>query len=151
MLQSDEKLTAIAEQISKGVAPQRESVRSFLLWFGSERRGYRVVRRIRHALRRYGLSTFPDFEYAYIDGFISFVKAPADTEVSGAESGTAITDPTYRIGRLESANKTPTSVKPDATLRQAITLMLANDFSQLPVMTGPRDVKGIVSWKTIGS
>lgn len=29
--------------------------------------------------------------------------------------------------------------------------MLTNDFSQLPVMTGPRDVKGLVSWKTIGS
>src|SRR5439155_26895301 len=31
------------------------------------------------------------------------------------------------------------------------TLMLTNDFSQLPVMTGTRDVKGVVSWKTIGS
>lgn len=29
--------------------------------------------------------------------------------------------------------------------------MMANDFSQLPVMTGPRDVKGIVGWKTIGT
>ncbi|MDL1862841.1 CBS domain-containing protein [Betaproteobacteria bacterium PRO7] len=28
--------------------------------------------------------------------------------------------------------------------------MMTNDFSQLPVMTGPRDVKGVVSWKTIG-
>lgn len=29
--------------------------------------------------------------------------------------------------------------------------MLTNDFSQLPVMTGPRELKGIISWKTIGS
>jgi hypothetical protein len=29
--------------------------------------------------------------------------------------------------------------------------MLTNDFSQLPVMTTPRDVKGVISWKTIGS
>ena len=29
--------------------------------------------------------------------------------------------------------------------------MLSNDFSQLPVMTGPRELKGIVSWKSIGS
>jgi hypothetical protein len=28
--------------------------------------------------------------------------------------------------------------------------MLQNDFSQLPVMIGERDVKGIVSWKSIG-
>ena len=29
--------------------------------------------------------------------------------------------------------------------------MLAHDFSQLPVMTTSREVKGAVSWKTIGS
>ena len=29
--------------------------------------------------------------------------------------------------------------------------MMSNDFSQLPVMTGPRDLKGMVSWKTIGT
>lgn len=29
--------------------------------------------------------------------------------------------------------------------------MMANDFSQLPVMTNERDVKGVVSWKSIGS
>ena len=29
--------------------------------------------------------------------------------------------------------------------------MASNDFSQLPVMTGVRDVKGIVTWKSTGS
>jgi CBS domain len=29
--------------------------------------------------------------------------------------------------------------------------MLANDFSQLPVMIGEREVKGVVSWSSIGS
>lgn len=29
--------------------------------------------------------------------------------------------------------------------------MLINDYSQLPVMTTERDVKGMISWKTIGS
>jgi CBS domain-containing protein len=66
-------------------------------------------------------------------------------------SGTAAADPTFRIGRLDAANKVPISVKPDATLQQAVTIMLTNDFSQLPVMTGPRELKGIISWKTIGS
>ena len=60
-------------------------------------------------------------------------------------------DPTYRIGRLQSANKPPVSVKPDAELQQAVTLMMTNDYSQLPVMTGTRDVEGIVSWKSIGT
>jgi hypothetical protein len=43
------------------------------------------------------------------------------------------------------------SVAPDASLQQAVTIMLTNDFSQLPVMTGARDLKGAISWKTIGS
>lgn len=151
MAQYDDKLTSISAQLKKGIAPASETVRSFLLWFGSERRGFRVVRRVRFQLKKYGLVTAPDFEYAYIDGFISFKLATAEGAASEYEGGTAIADPTYRIGRLESANKPPTSVKPDATLQQAVTLMLTNDYSQLPVMTGPRDVKGMVSWKTIGS
>lgn len=40
---AEEKLTVIAAQLKKGVAPSRETVRTFLLWFGAERRGYRVV------------------------------------------------------------------------------------------------------------
>jgi len=71
----DEKLKIISEQLKKGVAPPKETVRSFLAWFGFARRGYRVVRRVHSRLEQYGLSTQPDFEYAYIDGNISFVFA----------------------------------------------------------------------------
>jgi CBS domain-containing protein len=151
MSQSDDKLQAISAQIKKGVAPQRETVRSFLLWFHAERRGFRVVRRIRFKLKKYGIATSPDFEYTYIDGYVGFIPAPPEDDPSAAHAGTATADPTYRLARLDSANKPPVSVKPDATLQQAATLMLTNDFSQLPVMTTPREVKGMVSWKTIGS
>ncbi len=148
---AEEKLIAIAAQLTKGVAPSRETVRTFLLWFGAERRGFRLVKRVRGALRRHGIATSPDFEYTWLDGTISFVSAPADGTPDSAPGGTAAPDPTFRIGRLDAANKAPTSVKPDATLQQAVTIMLTNDFSQLPVMTGPRDLKGMISWKTIGS
>ncbi|MFZ0963430.1 MAG: CBS domain-containing protein [Terriglobia bacterium] len=151
MSQSDDKLQAISAQLKKGVAPQRETVRSFLLWFHAERRGFRVVRRIRFKLKKYGIATSPDFEYTYIDGYVGFIPAPPEDDPSAAQAGTATADPTYRLARLDSANKPPVPVKPDATLQQAVTLMLTNDFSQLPVMTTPREVKGMVSWKTIGS
>lgn len=147
----EEKLSAIAAQLKKGVAPPKETVRSFLLWFGSERRGYRVVRRVRGALKRYELITSPDFEYTWLDGSISFLAAQSENTKASQAEGTAIADPTFRIGRLDAANKTPVIVKPDATLQQAVTIMLTNDFSQLPVTTGPRDIKGVISWKTIGS
>lgn len=148
---SEEKLSAIAAQLKKGVVPSRETVRTFLLWFNAERRGYNVVRSVRYALKRYGLSTSPDFEYTWIDGTIVFTTAPADGAPVAPRTGAASPDPTFRIGRLEAANSTPVSIKPDSTLAQAITVMLSNDFSQLPVMTGPRELKGIISWKTIGS
>jgi CBS domain-containing protein len=154
MSAADDKLKNVCEQLRKGVAPPTETVRSFLWWFGFSRRGYRVVRWVRHTLEQHGLTTEPDFEYAYIDGHISFVNAAARSskaDRSAGSNGTAVADPTYRIGRLESANSAPVSVKPDNTLQQVVTLMLTNDFSQVPVMTGVRDVKGIVSWKTIGS
>lgn len=151
MNQAEEKLSAIAEQLKKGVAPQHESVRAFLLWFDAERRGYRVVRRIRNALRRHGLTTSPDFEWAYIDGKIAFQKAPPEGLPGQPIADDSAPDPTYRIGLLVSANRSPVTAVPDATIQQVVTLMMANDFSQIPVMTSPRELKGIVSWKTIGT
>jgi len=145
-----EKLQAIAEDLKKGLAPQKETVRSFLLWFGAERRGYNVVGRIRQQLKQYGIATSPDFEATFIDGHIEFVRARPE-EVAGGESSEALADPTYRLGRLDAANRAPVSVKPDSLVQQAVTLMLTHDFSQLPVMTTPREVKGVVSWKAIGS
>ena len=143
----DDKLKAIAEQLKNGVAPPKETVRTLLSWYGASRRGWRVSRRIKWHLEQHGLRTEPDFEYVYIDGFIAFQKA-APKEATVADSAI---DPTHRIARLASANRPPVSVKPDSTLQQTITLMLTNDFSQIPVMTSTREVKGVVSWKIIGS
>lgn len=61
----------------------------------------------------------------------------------------AAAEPAFRVSRLLAASTKPTSVPPDCTLREAVTLMLRHDFSQLPVMTTDRDVKGVVSWESI--
>jgi CBS domain-containing protein len=145
MALAEEKLKSIAEQLKKGVAPPRETVRAFLLWFDAERRSYRIVNHIRSALKRHGIVTRPDFDVMWLDASIHFELS------KDGDAAAAFADPTYRVGRIDAANKVPISVTPDATLQQATTLMLANDFSQLPVMTSPREVKGVVSWKTIGS
>lgn len=144
----EEKLKAIAESLAKGVVPQTETVRSFLLWFRVQRRAYGNVRRVRIHLKRHGLVTVPDFEAAWLDASINFKLATSDSEI---EANATLNDPIQRIGRLDAANRVPVSVKPDSSLTEAITIMLTNDFSQLPVMTGSRDVKGAISWKTIGS
>ena len=60
-------------------------------------------------------------------------------------------DPSYSVGKLEAANRAPIAVAPDKTIKEAVTLMLAGDYSQLPVMQGERSVKGLFSWKSLGS
>ena len=132
----DTKLKLIAEQLAKGVAPANETVRTFLSWYGASRRGYRVSKYIKWRLKEHGLRTEPDFEYAYIDNYISLEKGATDS----SDEAFSI-DPTHRIARLASANHPPVSVKPDNTLQQAVTLMLTKDFSQLPVMTSTRELK----------
>jgi CBS domain-containing protein len=168
----NDKLQEIAKQVSQGDRPS-ETVRTILSWnWGAERRGRWIVREVRNALDRYKLDTDPNFEYAYIDGLVTFVpkveKAPGGTPASesAAESNLAsppgaataeaaatqvFGDPTYRIGKLASANRPPISVAPDAPISEAITIMLEYDFSQLPVMTSERDVKGLTTWESIGS
>ncbi len=106
---SDEHLKNIDEQLNNGVIPPKETVRGFLLWFGAGRRGYNVVRQIRAQLEKFNLETKPDFEVAYIDDPIQFVR-PGQYEDTSPHTA----DPIFRIGRLESANRKPVSVKPEA-------------------------------------
>jgi predicted transcriptional regulator len=60
-------------------------------------------------------------------------------------------DPTFRIGSLPAANKALTTVGQDDHLKKAVTMMLQFDYSQLPIMHGEREVKGMISWKSIAS
>jgi CBS domain-containing protein len=163
MSSGDEKLFDIAEKLRKGETVGPVSVRAFLGWFGAQRRSYWNVWSIRRGLQAANLVTNPEFESAYIDSEIRFEFAPnheavdedktaESFETEGQVQSTAqLADPTYRISKLAAANNKPTAVDPDAHLKEAVTLMMANDFSQLPVMTNERDTKGVISWNSIGA
>lgn len=168
------QLRQIAEQVAKGQRPA-VTVRTLISWFfGSQRRGRWIVSVIRRALDKLDLRTEPDFDSTYLDATVAFVPkieihfatAPtiAPSDKSGSFSADAVLevaktpvniseqiDPTHRISRLGIANKTPVSVSPDTAIAEAITIMLMNDFSQLPVMTSDREVKGLISWKSLGT
>lgn len=164
-------LADAAEQVSQGryvVLTPRELLDAY----GAKRRGRYVVEEIRDDLEEAGLITQPDFETVWLDESIYIVGEP-DREASSAEEpeGVGSTasedsgafeegseaadlvrgDPTYRISKLASATQGIVSVKPDAPLIEAITIMMANDFSQVPVMPNSRDVVGVVSWRSIGA
>jgi CBS domain-containing protein len=167
-----EPLLDIADRVRKGQTPSI-SLRTLLSWYGAERRGGWRNRKIREALQTLRIRTEPSIESAYIDGPVVFssieeasgledsVTLESTLQVGPAEiasSGSEISkeelqlygDPTYRIGRLASANRVPESVTPDTSVIEATTRMLQNDYSQLPVMTSPREVKGMFSWKSLG-
>lgn len=77
----------------------------------------------------------------------------AHNEYTNNSSGlpeSTVTDPTHRIDKLASATQGVIFVKPDTSIQETITTMLLHDFSQLPVMQSTKEVKGIVSWKSIG-
>lgn len=163
-----EKLKQIRAQLDNGQTPELVSVRTFLSWFNAQRRGWWVVNEIENALEHLELETEPEFDSAYIDSLIKFKKVvPAtDIKVKSVEIGSELVateniaekekeeyydDPTYRISKLEAANKSLTYVKPDSDLSEAITKMITYDFTQLPVMQQPkRDLKGVISWRSIG-
>jgi len=170
------KLREIARQVHENKAEAHETVRNILAWFGAKRRGLYVVNSIQKALADLELTTEPDFTNVYIDSEVQIIPIPdyySSIEMSRSPSlkdgGVvmempdeildsdadeyvfgAIEDPTFRIGKLESANNSPVTVVPDATLLEATTLMMFHDFSQLPVMQGEREVKGVISWESIG-
>lgn len=73
------------------------------------------------------------------------------TDCSTLLAHQAYADPIYRISKLASSARKPLSVSPGATLEEAVTRMLTHDYSQLPVMTSDRDVKGVITWASIGS
>jgi predicted transcriptional regulator len=164
------ELKEMKSRVESGESPQ-VSVRELLKWFLYQRRVPNVVNNIRRILNDFNLETHPDFAYAWINERITFAKREAiakDTtntttttklpptletennitpEIKGVEG--IAEDPTYRIGKLDAAHRQPLRISPDASLSEAITIMFRNNYSQLPVMTSEREVKGVISWKSI--
>ena len=170
-----ERLRAIGRSLDEHPEDsQRYTVRQFIGWFGFERRTRLQVRVIRRLLREERLKTEPDFNDVHIDSSVQFQlldSATADDEKSTAQQARTTSsipqesaDPAHaeslqeradfdraiRINRIPSANREVISVKPDAPLKKAVTLMMSNDYSQLPVMQSSWEVKGMVSWESIG-
>ncbi len=164
----------IAVALKDGREVPRETVRTILSWYGAKRRGYFITQKINSELAKRGLFVAPAFDGAYIDGEVQFHLGEGPSTV-GQEGGPAVAsptvallepsienmviqtsqiekdvDPTYRVSRLKSAKSKNVLVTPQETVERAATLMLSHDYSQLPVMVGEHEVRGLVSWRSIG-
>ena len=136
------------EEIQKGAAPMAEKItaRELTAKFGFMRRKPWLVSHVRNKLDELQLVMNPDFNNVHIDAEIS-IQRESDNGLRLDQRP----DATPRIGILESANNEPTCVNPQDKLSVATSLMQLRDYSQLPVMTGKRDLKGIISWKSISA
>jgi predicted transcriptional regulator len=167
MLEIADELRSVVKELKGGKTATPVTIRTFLSWFGMQRRTASNIELINAQLKAAGIRTVPNYLDIWVDTPIAFelitsskklssgdpVATPSSTvkSVETPEDSKSPDDPSFRIGKIESANRPPVSVKPTASLQEAITLMLARNFSQLPVMTTDREVKGVISWESIGA
>ena len=136
--------------------PEQTTVRGLVNRFGYERRGSWINGHIHNVLDQFELETVPDFSTVWLDARIAI---RLDSSTFPETSSSELADATQRIGSMPTANLNAgnesrlVSVPPDKPLSTATTIMQLNEFSQLPVMPNgnKRDVRGIISWKSIGA
>jgi CBS domain-containing protein len=162
-------MSAIPKELQEASAALRRGnervdvpVRTLVKWFKAERRGPWIITYIRAALRELGLRTEPDFSSVNIDAVVSLLPQASNIDETVEEPSAmpdlplpeerpriSGQDPTLRIRILRAAITKPTCVNENDPIDKAVTIMLANEFSQLPVMRGEH-VRGAVSWRSIG-
>lgn len=118
------------------------TVRELLRIFGYERRGKHTVIEVQEALNTQGLIAIPQFDQCDIDWEISISKTLKGSKLP--------LDPFTRIKSFLKHDRRLLSVKREDTIERAITLMLQNDYSQLPVLKSERQIEGVICWRTIG-
>lgn len=136
-------LDNIAKAIKDTNQPQKVTPRTLINAVGYERRSPNACRMIDEFLECNDLEVVSHYLNEWVDNEI---------EVRPKEKATKRLreDPIKRLGLLKAANTKPTSVDNSDSLQKAVTLMMLNNYSQLPVMKGPRAVVGYISWETIG-
>jgi len=147
--------------ILEEVKTMRKPVKTYpslaLQYLGVSRRGIRVNATINELLDSYDVYSSPDFGNVWFYDQIEIIPKP---KVKAGHEDYEI-DPVPRISKLKAANldsefeegkgKGLISVTRDTSLQEAITLMILNDFSQLPIYSNPKgEVDGMISWKSIG-
>ncbi|MGC7103103.1 CBS domain-containing protein [Amycolatopsis lurida] len=142
-------------------SPERISVRELLSFWGAKERGDQVSQ-IEADLANHGLVTSPSFRAVTLDTMV-LLTTPLDeaedtaTEgqpdvgdlpVAGDEEGGGDLDVRLMVGNLSPLVGVE-SVSPNSTIEEAITKMLLNDFSQLAVLNGPRNLRGAITWRSL--
>lgn len=134
-------------------APVHTTVRNLLAQWGVSRRGASVNQQIHDDLEGVGLRTEPNFVISWIDAEIVLVpidEPPRDQPLEPEVVRQFWEDDiSLNVGSLRSANLAVQGVTMDDTLIRAESLMMRYDYSQLAVLSGPRTLRGAISWQSI--
>ncbi len=145
-------------EIHKSKKSLKTTPKKILEKCGVGRRGWRVIGKVNDLLVKYELTASPDFRSAYIGGIIEIAPIP---KLGAKQSKEKLhsDDPIPKLSILKAANINNIkdepgvgliSVNRDTPLIEAITLMIKHNFSQLPILSGKKEVDGIISWRSIG-
>ena len=132
------------------------SVADLLQHFGFRRRTYDSVPVITKALQAAGLTTTPAFATCHRDTVVmivavdSVVIEPDDENETDDDflPGTLPQRP-FLVGDIPSARGNLISVTSDVQLATAVHLMRSHDISQIPVIDGSSDLRGVVTWQSV--
>ena len=169
-----DKLQSIADEAHEGHVPKHD-LKELLAVFGQARRSAPVNRRIENALASVNLRTEPNFRAVSLEDTLKFYSLRPEVEIKEGEDEDEVTDEVesylgqgedrdqflYRVRRFVTNATTETmkqkmevgvkSVARDKEIQYATTVMMAQNYSQLPIMQNERDVEGLISWKSIGT
>jgi hypothetical protein len=130
-------------------------VPQLLAMFGERVRNYQTVPLIQDALQEVGLDTHPSFTTCGLttDMLVVTQNAAPVTEGETEEEVQPGTLPqqSFKIGDILSARTGVVSVKSSALLSTATHTMRQMNYSQLPVIDGLADLKGVITWSSIAA
>lgn len=157
--------------------PEEITVRDLLRLWGGRTRGSRISLRIEADLDNHALTTAPDFLSVSLDDEVVLTAVQPESALAAATDGATVSDgvtvadsatatesltmtsfPAYSpkrreigmtLGNLTAPWRRLEWIKPTATIEEAMTKMLVNDFSQLPVLKNKYTVEGAVTWQSI--
>ena len=160
--------------------PMQFTPRTMMGWFDAKRWDTDVMDALQAALTGFGLETNPDFRSVHVEQLVDIVPvgrasqpdtegqasaeakdipnspgpqsstSPGDTATTRPSGSSPSSNGRFHIGRLDEANREVVCVKPQSTLRVALSQMAANQVSHLPIMRNEREVTGMLRWKDIG-
>jgi CBS domain-containing protein len=148
----------ILKEVHSSGKSVKTTPKQIVSYFNATKRGWRIIDSVNQMMEENLVYSDPDFRNAWFYGAILINPKP---KVKTSENVTVVAkDPTPRISLLNAANILNSdsqgslvgliSVSRDTGLSEATTLMIMHDFSQLPILNGPKTTVGLISWKSIG-